>query len=160
MELQVGKKLLAKAPPVHPNSDPPPIKATIKGYGVAAYRRASTNQEAAATSSAKISICKTVKLSAQPGQGSSGTSTHTHTPVSYSRAMHHIRLLLLGPRMEITGKNPMKVVTSSDCSHNWLIYFISLKQSIVVTSILNITETFLSVLSLPVSSFTGTFGFW
>ena len=84
MELQVGKKLLAKAPPVHPNSDPPPIKATIKGYGVAAYRRASTNQEAAATSSAKISICKTVKLSGQPGQGSSGTSTHTHTSFLFS----------------------------------------------------------------------------
>ena len=162
MELQVGKKLLAKAPPVHPNSDPPPIKATIKGYGVAAYRRASTNQEAAATSSAKISICKTVKLSGQqpawPGQ--QRHQHNTHTPVSYSRAMHHIRLLLLGPRMEITGKNPMKVVTLSNCSHNWLIYFISLKQSIVVTSILNITETFLSVVSLPVSSFTGTFGFW
>ena len=80
MELQVGKKLLAKAPPVHPNPDPPPIKATIKGYGVAAYRRASTNQEAAATSSAKISICKTVKLSGQqsawPGQQ---RHQHTHT---------------------------------------------------------------------------------
>ena len=110
------QEVIGHSSPVHPNPDPPPIKATIKGYGVAAYRRESTNQEAAATSSAKISICKTVKLSGQPGQGSSGTSTHT--PVSYSRAMHHIRLLLLGPRMEITGKNPMKVVTLSNCSHN------------------------------------------
>ena len=94
------------APPLH---GPPPIKATIKGCLEPPPAGRSTNQESAA-SSAKISICKTVKLSRRRRRATAaGRAVRASTQLCRTELLTSQRARAAAPHLFPTWKNAKNV---------------------------------------------------